>query len=65
MSADTEPGAHLSGKLWLLVTGYGFFGYGYVVSATFIVAMAQNVAGNAGGEIDSATVWVVVGIANI
>ncbi|NKC01148.1 MAG: YbfB/YjiJ family MFS transporter [Pseudomonadales bacterium] len=47
--------------LWPLIVGYGFFGFGYVVSATFIVAMAAVVP-----ELeDPKIVWLVVGAATV
>ncbi len=46
--------------LWRLIIGYGFFGFGYVVAATFVVAMAQRL--HTPG-IDARTVWTVVGLA--
>ena len=48
-------------SLWRLIFGYGFFGFGYVVSATFIVSMADTVSGLS----DPALVWIVVGAATI
>ena len=60
----TEAGS-LSGdekaSLWRLTVGYGFFGFGYVVSATFIVSMAATVPSFS----DPALVWIVVGAATI
>jgi len=55
----------LSPHLWRLIVGYGLFGYGYVVAATFIVAMAQSmeVSGAVGvREFDARTAWLVVGL---
>jgi predicted MFS family arabinose efflux permease len=46
--------------LWRIILGYGFFGFGYVVSATFIVAMATQVS-DPGAS--SGLVWWIVGIA--
>lgn len=46
--------------LWRLIIGYGFFGFGYVVAATFVVAMAQRL--NTPG-VDVRSVWTVVGLA--
>jgi len=45
--------------LWLLITGYGFFGFGYVVAATFVVAMAEAI--EAPG-FDPRSVWLIVGL---
>ena len=46
--------------LWRLIIGYGFFGFGYVVAATFVVAMAQRL--DTPG-VDVRSVWTVVGLA--
>ncbi len=47
--------------LWPLIVGYGFFGFGYVVSATFIVAMAAYIP-----ELkDPKIIWLVVGAATV
>lgn len=46
--------------LWRLIIGYGFFGFGYVVAATFVVAMAQRL--DTPG-IDVRSVWTAVGLA--
>jgi MFS family permease len=48
-----------------LIVGYGFFGFGYVIAATFVVAIAAGI--EAGGieaaNFDARSVWVVVGLA--
>jgi predicted MFS family arabinose efflux permease len=48
--------------LWRIIIGYGLFGFGYVVSATFIVAMATALepAAFATGS-DPKLTWLVVG----
>ncbi|MEM7099414.1 MAG: YbfB/YjiJ family MFS transporter [Pseudomonadota bacterium] len=58
-AATQAPSSSRTGNgLWLIITGYGFFGFGYVVSATFVVAMAQQIS----GSITQGTeVWWVVG----
>ena len=48
--------------LWQLILSYGLFGFGYVVSATFIVAILRE--GAAGREAE-AVVWLMVGLAGI
>ncbi len=45
--------------LWRIVTGYGLFGYGYVVSATFVVAMAEQT--ELPQAVDTDIVWWCVG----
>ena len=58
----SSPVAQVS--TWQLVVGYGLFGYGYVVSATFLVAMAEQVA-LVGTFSDARLLWLVVGGATI
>jgi predicted MFS family arabinose efflux permease len=45
-----------------LVVGYGLFGFGYVVSATFVVAMGERIS-NQG--LDANIAWVVVGASTV
>ena len=52
-----------SRALWGLIVGYGLFGFGYVVSATFIVAIADVHPDL--GEIKPMQVWLVAGCALI
>ena len=54
-------GVEAKSPLLRLTLGYGFFGFGYVVSATFIVA----IAGSLPDLSDPALVWVMVGAATI
>ncbi len=46
-------------RLWRLIVGYGFFGFGYVIAATFVVAIA---GGLETANFDARSVWVVVGL---
>ena len=54
-------GQRMSAYLWRLICGYGFFGFGYVVSATFIVAIASDLD----STVDPNASWLVVGLALI
>ncbi|MCH8951943.1 MAG: YbfB/YjiJ family MFS transporter [Proteobacteria bacterium] len=45
--------------LWRLVLAYGCFGFGYVITATFIVAMLREGPGGRGAE---TVVWLIVGL---
>jgi MFS family permease len=56
---STTQSAATSKVLWRLIVGYGFFGFGYVVAATFVVAMATSID-TAGLPPD--LVWWVVGL---
>ena len=53
-----------SRKLWRVTIGYGLFGYGYVVSATFVVAMGEQL-NNQVHSASSISVWMVVGLSII
>lgn len=60
--AQEKVGGRFSRVLWLCIAGYGFFGFGYVISATFINAMAQ--AEPALHHV-LPWVWIVVGLSAI
>ena len=60
MTTANATATNGDGRLWLLILGYGFFGFGYVVAATFVVAMAQQAQASG---FDARTVWLVVGLA--
>ncbi len=60
-AAAPAPGPSSAG-LWPLATAYGLFGFGYVVTATFIVAILR---GSPGLETFEPLVWLLVGLAAI
>lgn len=60
-AATAEVSGEERRRLWPFVIGYGFFGFGYVVSATFIVAMADALPAFSNPKL----VWVIVGGATV
>ncbi|MEL6481926.1 MAG: YbfB/YjiJ family MFS transporter [Pseudomonadota bacterium] len=50
------------GGLWRLVVSYGGVGFGYVITATFIVAILRE---DGGSRADEALVWGLVGLAGM
>lgn len=56
-TSQSEPSTNRA--LWRLIIAYGLFGFGYVVTATFIVAMARQFDNAA--VLEPAT-WIVVGL---
>lgn len=57
-----EPPLRLDLKLARLVLSYGLFGFGYVVTATFLVAIVRL---GEGGRLFEAWVWLATGLAGI
>ncbi len=57
-SAQAEPPMRWDRPLVLLTISYGLFGFGYVVTATFLVAIAR--AANAGPIVETGT-WFITG----
>ncbi|MCB1452650.1 MAG: YbfB/YjiJ family MFS transporter [Rhizobiaceae bacterium] len=57
-----EPRLRLDGKLARVIVSYGLFGFGYVVTATFLVAIVRL---GEGGRLFEAWVWLATGLAGI
>ena len=57
-----EPRLHLDLKLMRVILSYGLFGFGYVVTATFLVAIVRL---GEGGRLFEAWVWLATGLAGI
>jgi predicted MFS family arabinose efflux permease len=55
-----EPPVRWTPALALLTLSYGGFGFGYVITATFLVAIVRNAGGSVGFE---AVAWLVTGLA--
>ena len=59
--AEAQPAAaELTPRFVALLAAYGLFGFGYVITATFIVAMVRESPAIAALE---PTIWVIVGLA--
>lgn len=59
-AALPEPNLPKDRALYQIIFAYGLFGFGYIVTATFLVAIVRQAGA---GQLFESTVWVVTGLA--